>query len=145
MKKTPLFTSRSLFFVILTSYKVQTPYYFFYFWRFLARERLVIQCRMEHIIGVGPVRNKSGLSYLYCDGWCSGIHALTGATIIWKLLCANSLYRRVVLVNFPRHIRKIHGQQVGQLIITTLAFYSLFPCMMIFRSYGPMNGYQSRN
>ncbi len=42
MKKTPHFTSRSLFFVILTSYKVQTPYYFFDFWRILARERLQI-------------------------------------------------------------------------------------------------------
>ncbi|MCL5946200.1 MAG: hypothetical protein M1472_05025 [Planctomycetes bacterium] len=40
MKKTPLFTSRSLFIVIFTSYKVQTPHYFFDFWRFLARERL---------------------------------------------------------------------------------------------------------
>ncbi len=40
MKKTPLFTSRSLFIVIFTSYKVQTPHYFFYFWLFLARERL---------------------------------------------------------------------------------------------------------
>ena len=40
MKKTPLFTLRSLFFVILTSYKVQTPYYFFDFWRILTRERL---------------------------------------------------------------------------------------------------------
>jgi hypothetical protein len=26
--------------VIFTSYKVQTPHYFFDFWRFLARERL---------------------------------------------------------------------------------------------------------
>ncbi len=41
MKKTPLFTSRSLFIVIFTSYKVQTPYYFFDFWRILARERLL--------------------------------------------------------------------------------------------------------
>ena len=40
MKKTPLFTSRYLFIVIFTSYKVQTPHYFFDFWRFLARERL---------------------------------------------------------------------------------------------------------
>ena len=41
-KKMPLITSHSLFFVIFMSYKVQTPHYFFDFWRFLARERLPI-------------------------------------------------------------------------------------------------------
>ena len=41
-KKMPLITSYSLFFVIFMSYKVQTPHYFFDFWRFLARERLPI-------------------------------------------------------------------------------------------------------
>ena len=49
MKKTPLFTSRSLFFVILTSYKVQTPYYFFDFWRILARERL------QNVMGLSAI------------------------------------------------------------------------------------------
>ena len=42
MVKTPLFTSRSLFFVIFMSNKVQTPHYFFHFWRIFARERLPI-------------------------------------------------------------------------------------------------------
>ncbi|MDA8376306.1 MAG: hypothetical protein M0Z50_04370, partial [Planctomycetia bacterium] len=32
------------------------------------------------------VRNKSGLSYLYFDGQCSGIHAPTGTATWWKLV-----------------------------------------------------------
>ena len=35
------FILRSYLVVIFTSYKVQTPHYFFDFWRFLARERLL--------------------------------------------------------------------------------------------------------
>ena len=49
MVKTPLFTSCSLFLVIFKSNKVQTPHYFFHFWRIFASERL----HVPRILGRG--------------------------------------------------------------------------------------------